>query len=102
MMISVLMAIMMVSSKCLNGWRGGTFVGIRSTKILNKDTLLYHEDAGHFSGYFGYTRPFTNTIYGDFEFVEALATNGNCPLDVDLDVRWKFDGSSWKLTPERY
>jgi hypothetical protein len=60
--------------------------------IVNKDSLLYHEDAGYFSGYFGYTRPFTNTIFGDFEFVEALATNGNSPLDVDLDVRWKFDG----------
>jgi hypothetical protein len=60
--------------------------------ILNKDSLLYHEDAGYFSGYFGYTRPFTNTVYGDFNFVEALATNGNSPLDVDLEVRWKFDG----------
>ena len=60
--------------------------------ILNKDSLLYHEDAGYFSGYFGYMRPFTNTIFGDFGFVEALATNGNSPLDVDLDVRWKFDG----------
>jgi hypothetical protein len=60
--------------------------------ILNKDSLLYHEEAGYFSGYFGYARPFTNTIFGDFEFVEALATNGNCPLDVDLAVRWKFDG----------
>src|SRR5260370_1010172 len=60
--------------------------------ILNKDSLLYHEDAGFLSGFFGYTRPFTNTIFGDFDFVEALATNGNSPLDVDLDVRWKFDG----------
>lgn len=60
--------------------------------IVNKDSLLYHEDAGYFSGYFGYTRPFTNTIFGDFDFVEALAANGTSPLDVDLDVRWKFDG----------
>jgi hypothetical protein len=65
---------------------------LSSEAILNKDSLLYHEDAGYFSGYFGYTRPFTNTIFGDFKFVEALATNGNSPLDVDLDVRWKFDG----------
>lgn len=40
----------------------------------------------------GYARPFTNTIFGDFDFVEALATNGTSPLDVDLDVHWKFDG----------
>ena len=60
--------------------------------ILNKDSMLYHEDAGYVSGYFGYARPFTNTIFGDFEFVEALAANGSSPLDIDLDVRWKFDG----------
>ena len=60
--------------------------------ILNKNSLLYHEDAGFYSGYFGYTRPFTSTIFGDFKFVEALATNGNSPLDVDLQVRSKFDG----------
>jgi hypothetical protein len=60
--------------------------------ILNKDSLLYHEDAGYVSGYFGYARPFTNTVFGNFEFVEALATNGSSPLDIDLDVRWKFDG----------
>lgn len=60
--------------------------------IVNKDSMLYHEDAGYYSGYFGYARPFTNTIFGDFDFVEALATNGTSPLDVDLDVHWKFDG----------
>jgi hypothetical protein len=60
--------------------------------LLNKDSLLYHEDAGYFSGYFGYARPFTNTIFGDFDLVETLATNGTSPLDVDLEVRWKFDG----------
>jgi hypothetical protein len=64
---------------------------VATEAILNKDSLLHHEDAGYFSGYFGYTRPLTNTIFGDFNFVEALATNGNSPLDVDLDVRWRFD-----------
>jgi len=39
MMISVLLAIVMVSSKCLNGWRGGTFVGIRSTKSRLRGSL---------------------------------------------------------------
>jgi hypothetical protein len=65
--------------------------------ILNKDSLLYHEDAGHFSGYIGYTRPFTNSIFGNFEFVEALAANGNSPLDIDLDVRWKFDAQQLEV-----
>ncbi|CUU20836.1 hypothetical protein CDS [Bradyrhizobium sp.] len=67
-------------------------VALATEAIMNKDSMLYHEDAGYFSGYFGYARPFTNTIFGDFDFVEALASSGASPLDVDLDVRWKFDG----------
>ncbi|WP_441281064.1 hypothetical protein [Tardiphaga sp. 862_B3_N1_1] len=58
--------------------------------LLNPDSLIYHEDAGFYSGYFGYTRPFTNTIFGNYRFVEALASNGNSPLDVDLDLRMAF------------
>lgn len=71
----------------------GQFAAALSTEALvNKDSLLYHEDAGFFSGYFGYVRPLTSSLYGNFPFIEALAANGNSPLDVDLDVRWDFDG----------
>jgi hypothetical protein len=66
--------------------------GLSTEALLNKDSLLYHEEHGFYSGYFGYTRPFTNSIYGDYRLVEGLAANGgNSPLDVDLEVRWKFD-----------
>lgn len=68
------------------------FAAALSTEaILNKDSLLYHEEAGFYSGYLGYTRPFTNSVYGSFPFIEALASNGNSPLDIDLEVRWNFD-----------
>ncbi|MEY9220665.1 hypothetical protein [Bradyrhizobium ottawaense] len=64
---------------------------VSTAALQNKDSLLYHEDAGYYSGYFGYVRPFTNTIYGNFEFVESLSAQGNSPLDIDLDVRLKID-----------
>jgi hypothetical protein len=58
--------------------------------LLNKDSILYHEDEGFYSGYFGYVRPFTRAIYGDFDLIEAL-TRGNSPLDIPFNVRWNFD-----------
>jgi hypothetical protein len=69
------------------------FASALSTEaLLNKDSLLYHEEHGFYSGYFGYARPFTNAIYGDYRLVEGLSANGgNSPLDVNLEVRWKFD-----------
>ncbi len=63
---------------------------ITTEALLNKDSILYHEDDGFHSGYFGYVRPFTKAIYGDFNLIEA--TRPNSPLDIDLKVRWKFDG----------
>jgi hypothetical protein len=66
----------------------GQFAANISTEaLLNRDSLLYHEDEGFYSGYFGYVRPFTNAVYGDFHLVEAL-TKGNSPLDIALDVGW--------------
>ena len=63
---------------------------ISSEALINKDSILYHEDEGFHSGYFGYIRPFTNAIYGDYHLVEAL-TEGNSPLDIDLKLRWGLD-----------
>ena len=69
----------------------GQFASNMSTEaLMNKDSILYHEDEGYYSGYFGYVRPFTNAMYGDFHLVEAL-TQGNSPLDIDLDVRFSMD-----------
>ena len=69
----------------------GQFASNLSTEaLINKDSILYHEDEGYYSGYFGYVRPFTNALYGNFLLVEAL-TEGNSPLDIDLDARWAID-----------
>jgi hypothetical protein len=63
---------------------------ITTEALLNKDSILYHEDEGFSSGYFGYVRPFTNTVYGDFSLIEAQQNHS--ALDVALEVRWEFDG----------
>jgi hypothetical protein len=69
---------------------GSFAANISSEALLNKDSILYHEDEGYYSGYLGYTRPFTNAVYGDFRLVEALS-EGSSPLDIDLDVRFEID-----------
>jgi hypothetical protein len=64
---------------------------ITTEALLNKDSILYHEDEGFRSGYFGFIRPFTKTIYGDFNLIEAQGNHS--ALDVAFDIRWKFDGA---------
>jgi hypothetical protein len=69
----------------------GQFATNVSTEaFLNKDSILYHEDEGYESGYFGYLKPFTKAIYGDFHLLESLARS-NSPLDINFDTRSKFD-----------
>jgi hypothetical protein len=63
---------------------------ITTEALLNKDSILYHEDEGFYSGYFGYVRPFMNALYGDFALVNSFSP-GNSPLDVNFSVRQKFD-----------
>jgi hypothetical protein len=59
--------------------------------LLNKDSILYHEDHGFYSGLFGYTKPFTKSLYGNFAVVEALASSSQSPLDVGMLAPWKWD-----------
>lgn len=68
---------------------------ISSEALLNKDSIIYHEDEGFYSGYFGYTRPFTNAVYGDYILVEALS-EGSSPLDVQLEVQFGLDAQQLK------
>ena len=50
--------------------------------IDNEDSSLYHEDEGFESGYFGYVKPFSEALFGNYELVEALADRIGSPLDV--------------------
>ena len=55
--------------------------------MFNPGSALHNEDDGFFSGFLGYTKPVTKAVYGNFEFVEALAANGGSPLDLEFDLR---------------
>ncbi|MCK5518059.1 MAG: hypothetical protein KAI61_01470 [Alphaproteobacteria bacterium] len=70
----------------------GQFVRNISTEaILNKESILYHEDDGYNSGWLGYVRPFSNVIYGDYDLIDVLSRNHSSPLDIDYKIASHLD-----------
>lgn len=59
--------------------------------LKNKDSTLYHEDHGFYSGLLGYAKPFSTTVYGDYILLENLSTDHNSPLDIDYRFVNNFD-----------
>ena len=68
---------------------------VSAEAILNKESLLYHEDEGYHSGLLGYVKPFSQAIYGNYELVEQLGDGS--PLDVNYLVRNSWDTSQWEV-----
>ncbi|MBI5636605.1 MAG: hypothetical protein HZA03_01405 [Nitrospinae bacterium] len=72
----------------------GQFAKNISTEAINsKDSILYHEDEGYDSGLIGYLKPFSKTIYGNYQLVEALGSNHGSPLDIHYEAVWAWDAS---------
>lgn len=62
--------------------------------INNSDSILFHEDEGYFSGLFGYVKPFSRSVYGNYDLVESLATHAtHSPLDVHYKSFWSWDAT---------
>lgn len=61
--------------------------------IINKDSILYHEDEGYSSGLIGYLKPFSQAVYGNYHLVEALGSNHGSPLDIHYEIVWSWDAS---------
>jgi hypothetical protein len=59
--------------------------------ISNKDSAFYQEDSGFESGFFGYWRPITTTVFGSYKLVERCATKNACPLDTHYRRLAAFD-----------
>lgn len=74
----------------------GQFAKSISTEaIANKDSILYHELDGFTSGLIGYLKPWSQTVYGNFDLIEALAERFGSPLDVDYRAMWSWDADQW-------
>lgn len=66
---------------------------ISTEAIINKDSILYHEDEGYSSGLIGYLKPFSKAIYGNYRLVEALGSNAGSTLDIHHEIVWSWDAS---------
>jgi hypothetical protein len=72
-------------------------VNISTEAIINKDSILYHEDEGYRSGLLGYQKPFSKMIYGNYRLVENLAVDNGSPLDVDYKLSSSWDAEQLKV-----
>ena len=70
---------------------------ISTEVIINKDSILYHEDEGFSSGLIGYLKPFSQAIYGNYELVETLASNQESPLDIRYELVSSWDAAQLEV-----
>lgn len=68
---------------------GGELVG-------NPDSALHREGDGFNTGYFGYAKPVSNSVYGNYRLVENLASKHGSPLDLPFDSKWGFKAPNLK------
>ncbi|MBM3577267.1 MAG: hypothetical protein FJX40_06310 [Alphaproteobacteria bacterium] len=54
--------------------------------IVNTDSAFYQEDSGYSSGYFGYAKPITSTVFGSYELIERCATKGVSSLELHYSI----------------
>lgn len=59
--------------------------------IRNKESYLFHEDHGYETGFMGYAKPLTTTMFGRYELVEALEQM----LDPHYEAVSKWDADQW-------
>lgn len=71
-------------------------INISTEAIINKDSILYHEDEGYSSGLIGMIKPFSRSIYGNYRLVERLGGGFNSPLDLDYTILNSLDESQFE------
>lgn len=59
--------------------------------LINKDSILYHEDNVYYSGIIGHQKPFSRSIYGDYEMVELLTFNRNSLFNIHYEITGSWD-----------
>ncbi|HUZ91687.1 MAG TPA: hypothetical protein VMU78_07290 [Methylocella sp.] len=59
--------------------------------ITNETSAFYQEDSGFQSGFFGYLKPITTTVFGSYKLVERCASKNACPLDISYKWLDTFD-----------
>lgn len=69
---------------------------IGSEAVAQRGSFLYEEAEGYTSGLLGYLKPVSRAVYGNYELVETLASNGASPLDIHFEEQWVWNARQWK------
>ena len=68
---------------------------IASEAIAQKDSFLYFEAEGFYSGLLGYLKPVSQAIFGNCELVESLGDQFASPLDIHYEEQWEWNAKQW-------
>ncbi len=68
---------------------------ISEEAILNKESIIYHEEDGYHSGLMGYIQQWSKAVYGDPYLIDSLSKNHLSPLNIDYRVLYKLDADQW-------
>lgn len=75
---------------------GDFLVNLSSESLCNKDSLLYHESQGSYSGLVGYIKPLSFGLYGNYDLISCLGKRHRSPLDLDYQTFREWDAGNWR------
>lgn len=70
-------------------------VNVTTAAIDDPKSVLYVEGEGYYTGLLGFMDSFSETLYGNYEVVESLASVGNSPFDIRYNLTEEWTGEQW-------
>jgi len=65
---------------------------ITAEAILNRDSFVYQEVAGYYTGFVGEHKPLTSALYANYELVDTLKS----VFDIDHREQDRWDADQWE------
>lgn len=64
--------------------------------VAQQDSFLYSEAEGYQSGFFGYVKPVSLMVYGNYELMAGIQRAGGlCAFDMNYEDYSSWDGRQW-------
>ncbi|HAV6633555.1 hypothetical protein V6307_17335 [Serratia marcescens] len=64
--------------------------------LMNKESVIYHEDNGYNSGLMGYNQEWSRTIYGNSCLIDCFNGQFRSPLEMDYKIYYLLDSEQWE------
>ncbi|POZ19811.1 hypothetical protein C3709_20735 [Lelliottia aquatilis] len=63
--------------------------------IKNKNSIIYHEDNGYYSGLMGEIQEWSKSFYGNYLLIDSLQIGHLSPFDFNYKTFLSFDNEQW-------